>query len=157
MPLHVDPDLLIAPGPGCPVDCTIEALGSRASILLLRQAFYGDRRFDAFVEHTGISEATVAKRLQELVDVGALRKVPYQEPGSRRRDEYELTAQGEELLPVVLGLFLWGQRHLAGVGTGLQLTGPGGEPLQIVLQTAGGQPVEPRDIHIELNDGDAAR
>lgn len=149
MPLNVDPELLVSPGPGCPVDCAVEALGSRASILLLRQAFYGDRRFDAFVEHTGISEATVAKRLQELVEVGALRKVPYQEPGSRLRHEYELTAEGEELFPVILGLFIWGQKHLDQADTGLRLTGPNGEPLQVTIQTITGQPLNPHEIHLD--------
>ncbi|MFT3862360.1 winged helix-turn-helix transcriptional regulator [Micropruina sp.] len=149
MPLNVDPELLVSPGPGCPVDCAVEALGSRASILLLRQAFYGDRRFDAFVEHTGISEATVAKRLQELVEVGALRKVPYQEPGSRLRYEYELTAEGEELFPVILGLFIWGQKYLDQADTGLRLTGPDGEPLRVTIQTTTGQSLKPNDIHLD--------
>lgn len=157
MPLNVDPDLILSPGPGCPVNCAVEALGSRASILLLRQAFYGDRRFDAFVEHTGISEATVAKRLQELVDVGALRKVPYQEPGSRVRHEYELTPEGEELFPVILGLFLWGQKHLDHADTGLRLTGPDRESIEVTIQTVGGRPVTPDEIRLDNAERETAK
>ncbi|MGN6036658.1 winged helix-turn-helix transcriptional regulator [Brevibacterium casei] len=149
MPLDVDPDLVLAPGPSCPVNCAVEALGSRASLLLLRQAFYGDRRFDAFVEHTGISEATVAKRLQELVDVGVLHKKPYQEPGTRARHEYELTPAGEELFPVILGLFTWGQKHLEHADTGLRLTGPDGERVEPAIRSADGALLTPDQIRIE--------
>lgn len=149
MPINSDPALAISPGPGCPVNCAVEVLGSRASILLLRQAFYGDRRFDAFVEHTGISEATVAKRLQELVEVGVLRRVPYQEPGARVRNEYELTSEGEELLPVILGLFTWGQNHLERADTGLRLTGPDGEPVQVAVQTASGRTLDASELRFD--------
>lgn len=146
---NTDRDPIFAPGPGCPINCAMEALGSRASILLLRQAFYGDRRFDSFVEHTSISEATVAKRLQELVDVGVLQKVPYQEPGARPRHEYELTPAGKELFPVILGLFLWGQRHLDNVELTIQPTGPNCEPLHITVQTTSGQSLTPDEINLD--------
>ncbi|WP_040166138.1 winged helix-turn-helix transcriptional regulator [Microbacterium gorillae] len=142
-------DAVPSPGPGCPIDCAMTALGSRASILLLRQAFYGDRRYDAFVEHTGISEATVAKRLQELVEIGVLRRVPYQESGSRLRHEYELTASGQELLPVILGLFLWGQRHLEHAEAGLRPIGPDGEPVQVAVQSATGRALGITDIQMD--------
>ncbi|MFI9627336.1 winged helix-turn-helix transcriptional regulator [Streptomyces sp. NPDC052042] len=158
MSFTTEPTRSPSPGPGCPVNCTVEAVGSRTSILLLRQAFYGDRRFEAFVQHTGISEATVAKRLQELVDLDVLRKVPYQEPGSRARHEYELTPAGEELLPVILALFTWGQKHLDRVETGLRLTGPDGEPVQVTIQSASGRTLGPDDIRIaEVEPGDEGR
>lgn len=157
MSLNIDPDVILSPGPGCPVNCAMEALGSRASILLLRQAFYGDRRFDAFVEHTGISEATVAKRLQELVDVGALRKTPYQERGARVRHEYELTAAGEELLPVILGLFIWGQKHLDNADSGLRVAGPDGQPVRVAIQTGSGRPLGSGDVRIEEKRSDTIR
>ena len=148
MALDVDTDELETPDPACPVDCAMRAFGSRASILILRQAFYGDRRFDAFVRHTGVSEATVAKRLQELVDVGVLRKVPYRDPGARERHEYELTAAGQELLPVILGLFTWGQRHLPGTNGGVRLTDAAGQPVKISVQTADGRPLHPDELRM---------
>lgn len=151
MPLELDSDAPLVAGPGCPVDCTVTALGSRASMLLLRQAFYGDRRFEAFVQHTGISEATVAKRLHELVDAGVLVKRPYRENGSRARHEYELTAAGEELLPVVIGLFTWGRKHLAGTEADLELVGPDGEPVDVTIQSASGQRLASDEIRVQAS------
>lgn len=142
----------LSPGPMCPMNCAVEELGSRAALVLLRQAFYGDRRFDAFVQHTGLSEATAAKRLRELVKLGVLRKVPYREAGDRERYEYELTAEGEELFPVILAFFTWGREHLARAATGLRLVGPDGEPVRVVIQAANGQILTPGDVDIEIDD-----
>ncbi|MEU7004154.1 helix-turn-helix domain-containing protein, partial [Nonomuraea sp. NPDC046570] len=94
-----------------------------------------DRRYEAFVHHSGASEATVAKRLAELVAVGVLHKVPYQDPGSRPRHEYELTEAGEELLPVVLGLFSWGSKHLNAAQQDIEAVGPDGEPVRVVVRS----------------------
>ncbi|ACZ86617.1 MULTISPECIES: winged helix-turn-helix transcriptional regulator [Streptosporangium] len=135
MPFSLGSNDVPAPGPGCPIDCAMEILGSRATMLILRQAFYGDRRYEAFVQHSGASEATVAKRLAELVAVGVLRKVPYQDPGSRLRHEYELTEAGEELLPVVLGLFSWGSKHLDATQQDIEAVGPDGEPVRVVVRS----------------------
>lgn len=153
MPLEFDGQTPPAPGPGCPVDCAISALGSRASIVLLRQAFYGDRRFDAFVDHTGISQATVAKRLHELVELGVMRRLPYREPGDRERNEYELTPEGEELLPIVIGLFDWGRRHMDGVEADLSLLGPDGRPVEVAVRSSAGQVLQPNDIRVRSNRG----
>ncbi|MEV4188774.1 winged helix-turn-helix transcriptional regulator [Streptosporangium canum] len=56
--------------------------------------------------------------------MGVLRKVPYRDPGSRLRHEYELTEAGEELLPVMLGLFSWGSKHLDSPGAASISTRP---------------------------------
>lgn len=141
-----------APGPGCPMDCTVSTLGSRAAMLVLRQAFYGDRRFEAFVQHTGISEATIAKRLHELVGAGVLKRRPYQEPGARVRHEYELTPAGEELLPVIIGLFEWGRRHLAESQADLELVGPDGRRVDVAIQSSTGERLNARQIQIRPSE-----
>lgn len=152
MPFALDGENPPVPGENCPVDCAVTVLGSRASILLLRQAFYGDRRFEAFVAHTGISEATVAKRLQELVEAGALRKHPYREPGRRARHEYELTDAGEELLPVVLALFDWGRKHLPESEGGIDLVGPDERPVRVGILSSQGLELQAREIHLRAPD-----
>src|SRR3954462_8143749 len=88
----------------CSVAKAVDAVGSRATILLLREALYGTTRFDDFVARAGIAESVATARLQQLVDLGVLEKRPYREPGARVRYEYVLTSVGAELLPVVLGL-----------------------------------------------------
>jgi DNA-binding HxlR family transcriptional regulator len=95
----------------CPVEKTIGLIGSRAAMLILREAFYGTCRFDDFVERVDVSPATAAARLKTLTEAGLLERQPYQEEGSRPREAYTLTAAGQELLPVLVALYNWGARH----------------------------------------------
>lgn len=100
-----------APRDACPIERTLAVVGTRASMVLLREAAYGTRRYDDFVRRSGLSEAIVAARLRELTDDGLLERVPYREPGARTRDEYVLTAAGEDLLPILVALYDWGSEH----------------------------------------------
>lgn len=97
----------------CPIEATMQIVGSRTVMLLLREAGRGITRFDDFVARTGFSAATVSARLSELTEVGILARSPYREPGARERHEYVLTEKGTDLLPAIVGLFQWGVRHAA--------------------------------------------
>src|SRR5436190_21491264 len=99
-------------GDRCPIDRTLQVVGSRSAFLLLREAFYGSTRFDDLVRLTGFTEAVAAKRLKELVAHGLLERRPYREPGQRTRHEYVLTERGRDLLPALLALGQWGRKHL---------------------------------------------
>src|SRR5687767_6085062 len=101
----------VALGDRCPVDRTLQLVGNRTALLLLREVFYGTSRFDSLVKRVGVTEAVAAQRLRELVDVGVLAKEPYREPGQRTRHAYVLTEAGHDLLPVVLALLEWGAAH----------------------------------------------
>ena len=101
-------------GDRCSIDAAFGVLGTRSAVLLLREAYYGATRFDEFVRRAGITEAVAATRLRDLVDVGVLERRPYRQPGARTREEYVLTPAGAELMPVLLALMQWGDRHLAG-------------------------------------------
>src|ERR1700722_12395412 len=78
----------------CPIARTLDLVGTRSALLLLREAFYGTTRFADFAERVGISEPVAAARLHELADHGLVERVPYQEPGQRTRMEYRLTGKG---------------------------------------------------------------
>ncbi len=65
----------------------------------------------------GVSEPVAAARLKELVAAGLLERVPYQEPGQRRRLEYRLTPMGEDFFPVLAALMQWGDRWLGPAGS----------------------------------------
>jgi DNA-binding HxlR family transcriptional regulator len=91
----------------------MEVVGTRSAMLLMREAFYGTRRFDDFATRVGITEAVAAKRLRELVDAGLLQRAPYREPGQRTREEYLLTPMGRDLVPAALALMQWGDTYLA--------------------------------------------
>ncbi|WGL52392.1 helix-turn-helix domain-containing protein [Nocardioides sp. BP30] len=112
-------------GDRCPVDRTMQLIGNRTTVLLLREAFYGATRFDDLVRRVGVTEAVASQRLRELVDAGVLVKQPYREPGQRTRSEYVLTEAGHELLPLVLALGRWGARHIPGGGPRLTHVGCG--------------------------------
>jgi DNA-binding HxlR family transcriptional regulator len=95
----------------CPVGKSLELLGEKWTLLIVRDALNGVRRFDDFRRHMGLSEAVLADRLRKLVEAGVLETRPYQEPGKRERVEYRLTHKGRELLPVIIALKQWGETH----------------------------------------------
>jgi DNA-binding HxlR family transcriptional regulator len=102
-------------GDRCGIDRTMQLIGNRTAMLLLREAFHGATRFDSLHKRVGVTEAVAAQRLKELVAAGVLTKEPYREPGQRTRHEYLLTEAGHALLPVVVGLLEWGGRYAAPV------------------------------------------
>src|ERR1700761_620949 len=95
----------------CPIERAIGLVGSRSAMLIMREAFYGTRRFDDFVQRVEMAPATASAHLRALTGAGLLRRQPYREPGGRTRDEYALTPAGTDFMPVVFGLFEWGRRH----------------------------------------------
>jgi DNA-binding HxlR family transcriptional regulator len=104
--LEVDPS-------NCSVQRTLDVIGDRWSLLVLREAFNGVRRFDDIAAHLGVSQSVLARRLQALVDGNVLARSAYREAGRRTRHEYRLTEQGRELFPVITALMQWGDRYLA--------------------------------------------
>lgn len=97
----------------CTVARTLGLVGDRWSLLVLREAFNGVRRFDDLHRHLGIAPTVLTKRLDELVSNRLLTRVPYQAPGQRARHEYRLTAIGWDLQPVVIAIMAFGDKHLA--------------------------------------------
>ncbi|MHC3467726.1 winged helix-turn-helix transcriptional regulator [Streptomyces sp. 7R007] len=97
----------------CTVQRTLDLIGEKWTLLLLRDAFNGVRRFDDFRRHVGLSDAVLADRLRKLVAAGILRTEPYRERGSRTRHQYRLTAKGRDLWPVLVALRQWGETHVA--------------------------------------------
>lgn len=96
----------------CPVQRTLDVVGEKWTMLILRDAVNGVRRFDDFHRHIGLSEAVLSDRLRKLTSAGILKTVPYQEPGSRARNEYRLTRKGWDLWPALMALGQWGETHL---------------------------------------------
>ncbi|CAA0096780.1 putative HTH-type transcriptional regulator [Mycolicibacterium vanbaalenii] len=96
----------------CPIEKTMELLGAKSAMLILREAYYGTTRFDDFWRRVGVTKAAASARLADLVEAGLLQRRPYREPGQRSRDEYVLTPAGVDFMPVVWAMFDWGQRHL---------------------------------------------
>jgi len=95
----------------CSVARCVDLLGDWWTPLVLREAFYGVRRFDEFAGTLGIGRNVLTQRLNRLVDEGLLDKVPYQERPLRH--EYRLTDKGRDFFPVIAAMIRWGDRWLA--------------------------------------------
>jgi DNA-binding HxlR family transcriptional regulator len=91
---------------------TLQVMGDRWSGLVIREAFFGVRRFDEFQRRLAIATNILAHRLERLNDHGVLERVPYQHQPLRH--EYRLTDKGLDLYPVPLAMLTWGDRWLAG-------------------------------------------
>jgi len=116
--------------PDCPIEGLLNIMGERWNFLILRDAFYGVRRFDGFQQHLGVSRKVLSQRLRKLVAAEILRRVQYQKRPARY--EYRLTSRGRDLFPVLLTMVRWGNRWLAEAGREwLQLTHKGcGEKIE---------------------------
>jgi len=118
----------------CSIAQALEVLGDWWTLLIIREAFLGTRRFADFQSTLGIAKNVLARRLQHLVDHGVLTKVDAGTHGSRY--EYELTAMGKDLVTVVTALRQWGDRWIYGEGK---------EPVE-VLDVRNGRRVPPLRI-----------
>ncbi|WP_405771776.1 helix-turn-helix transcriptional regulator [Actinacidiphila glaucinigra] len=132
----------------CSIRRTLDLLGPASSILILREALYGTRRFDQFAERLGMSETSIAARLKQLTQAGVLERQQYREPGSRPRDEYVLTQRGEDLAPTLLALMQWGDCYLQEGPAPLHLVDAAGEPVRVAFQRADGTTVAPEELHL---------
>ena len=137
----------------CSIGRAMQVVGTRSAMLLMREAFYGTRRFDDFAARVGITEAVAAKRLRELVDAGLLQRAPYQEPGQRTREEYLLTPMGRDLVPAALALMQWGDTYLGdqpGGPLALRHTGCGAD-VAVEVRCSAGHDVALGDISVRVN------
>ena len=96
----------------CSVAGTLAVVGEKWSLLVLREAFLGVRRFADFQRTLGAPKAVLTDRLATLVGHGVLTRVPYQAEGERQRHEYRLTEKGLDLYPALVALMEWGDRYL---------------------------------------------
>lgn len=132
----------------CSLARTLEVVGDWWSPLVLRDLYLGVRRFDDLVRDLGISRNLLTTRLADLVAGGVVQRVRYSERPPRY--EYDLTAAGRELVPVLLALTAWGDRWA---------TPEGGPPIRFEHQRCGrrfvptvscsacGEPVTAEAVH----------
>jgi DNA-binding HxlR family transcriptional regulator len=126
----------------CSIARSLEVVGERWSMLILRSVFLGVHRFDDLRGALGITRSVLTTRLERLVDEGVLKRVPYQERPPRH--EYRATAKGGELFPVVLHLLRWGDAHYpepAGAPRVVEHAGCGGRPDDHLLCERCGEPL----------------
>lgn len=115
------------PGQKCSIAASLEIVGERWSLLIVRDVLMGNRRFDRIQESLGVARNVLTRRLGRLVEAGILEKRPYQEAPVRH--EYFLTGKGLDLWPVLMAFLEWGDRYCE----------PDGPPVLIVHKGCGGE------------------
>jgi DNA-binding HxlR family transcriptional regulator len=154
MPLHLDGPLsdldTWTAGDRCSIARALSVVGTRSTMLILREAFYGTTRFDDFSRRVGITDASSAARLKELVDAGIFVKKPYRPEKGRTRYEYVLTKMGEDLLPVVLGLMQWGDQYLQQDDGPLDVVDSRGEPVRVRVTDDRGSEVPMNELRVRV-------
>jgi len=140
-------------GQGCSLARTLEVVGERWTLLILRDLFFGVRRFSDLQRHLDIPRAVLSARIAALVERGLVERRPYR-PG---RDELHLTERGIDLWPAVHALMQWGDRHYSPAG-----------PRRLFVHVECGTPVgatgdcsacgrEPSAAELEMRLGPGAR
>ncbi|KJK33569.1 HxlR family transcriptiptional regulator [Lentzea aerocolonigenes] len=137
------------------VALALAALAPPTMGLVMREAFYGTRRFDDFLRRTGMSPAALSSRLRELVTQELLVKVPYKEPGARERAEYRLTEKGRDLMFTLIAMIGWADRWLTGGRPTVTLRHQGcGALVGTILRCSKGHDIEAaRDVVAEPGPG----
>ena len=100
----------------CPIVRSIEEIGDKWTLMIIRESFFGVSRFDEFQQGLNISKSVLTNRLNKLVQAGLLEKQAYQEENSRTRYEYVLTDKGADLQMLLVALQNWGNKHLVKEG-----------------------------------------
>jgi DNA-binding HxlR family transcriptional regulator len=125
----------------CPIARSLERVGEWWSILILRDAVYGLKRFDEFQKSLEIAPNMLTRRLNALVKAGLLKRQRYSDKPPRY--EYVLTERGRDFRPVLLSLLAWGNRHFAPEGPSVLLadtkTGAIAEP--VIVDRVTGRPM----------------
>lgn len=98
----------------CSVAAALSVVGDPWTLLILRDAFFGVRRFDDWQARLGVARNVLAARLKSLVDHGVLETRLYSEHPPRK--DYVLTQKGRDLAPVLAALRVWGDTHIYGEG-----------------------------------------
>lgn len=138
----------------CSVAATLNLVGERWTLLILREVFAGLHRFDEIADHLGISRRVLTERLRQLVDAGLLERRSYQEAGQRSRSEYHLTPGAHDLQWVLAALLQYGDSHLgeAAAPVLLQHSGCGGH-VHVELRCSCGDEVASSEVEPALGPG----
>jgi DNA-binding HxlR family transcriptional regulator len=137
-------------GQACSLARALEITGERWTLLIIRDAFWGVRRFDDFIDHLHIPRAVLASRLKALTTAGILTRV-----AGERHLEYELTGKGQALWPVLHALMNWGDQYCAPGGPRrlFQHTADSGQLDQSGRCHTCGQPVPAADTIVTPGPG----
>jgi DNA-binding HxlR family transcriptional regulator len=119
----------------CPIARSLDAIGDWWSLLIIRDAVAGKRRFGEFQKNIGVAKNILSARLRNLVAHGILEMVPAAD-GSAYQD-YVLTEKGRGLFPVLTAMAQWGRQYFFDAG----------ESCPVLVDRVAGEPVRPLELH----------
>ncbi len=103
----------------CSIQRTLDVIGDRWTLLIIRDIFRGVRRFSAICDDLGIAKNLLSDRLPSLVEAGVVEKIPYQDRPVRH--EYCLTEKGRALSPALMAIMRWGDEWYSDDGAPTEL------------------------------------
>ncbi len=147
---------LVRRSPVAASDCNLargfELIGDRWTLLILRSALYGVRRFDDFQADLGIARSVLSNRLAGLVETGIMERREYREEGQRVRVEYPLTRMGQTLALPFFAMTEWADRWLGGGAHPLELRSKStDQKLRVALVDEGGRIVKGSDVDLVID------
>jgi DNA-binding HxlR family transcriptional regulator len=138
----------------CNLAKSFELIGDRWTLLILRSALYGIRRFDDFREDLKIPRSVLSNRLAALVESGIMEQRAYREDGQRARIEYPLTEMGRALGLPFIAMTAWGDKWLGDGKSPLTLRSKSsGQNLAVVLVDERGKAVKSSDVETVIDAG----
>jgi DNA-binding HxlR family transcriptional regulator len=145
------------PASACNLAKTFEEIGDPWTLLILRSALYGLRRFDDFQADLNIPRSVLSNRLARLVAIGILERRHYREEGQRARIEYPLTKMGQELSLPFMAITQWADKWLGnGVSPLILRSKSTGQRFSVKLVDERGEPAKTSDVAMVINLGAVA-
>ncbi|AYN42772.1 transcriptional regulator [Streptomyces dangxiongensis] len=138
----------------CSIARTVDILGDGWTLLVLREVFYGESRFDGFIASLGIARNTLTDRLRRLEDAGLLHRRAYRTDPVRH--EYLLTDKGRDFFGVLAAINAWGDRWLAddsGAPVVMRHTACDHDTHAQVVCSACGEPLRHEDVDVRTGPG----
>lgn len=144
-------------GMNCSIARSLEEVGEWWSLLIVREMTQGANRFDQFQKGLGIARNILTARLERLTELEIIERYPL--PDRANTDGYRLTKKGEDLFPVIVALWQWGDRWLvpSGKAPTAMVEDNTGRPLEtIAVRTKGGKPLSFHDVRFTPGPGATA-
>lgn len=139
----------------CSVARSLDVLGEKWTLLVVREAFFGVTRFADFRARLGVAPDVLTARLETLVEGGVLARRPYRDEGQRQREEYVLTEAGAELKTILAAFVAWGDVHRpSGFGPSIAYVDRETEaPVRLAFVADDGRELAPEDVDIVAGPG----
>lgn len=140
----------------CSVAQALDLIGEGWTILILREAFFGSRRFDEFQKQLGVARNILTVRLNKLCENGILEKRPIKD--GAKRHEYRLTAMGKDLYSVLIAITQWGDRWLRDSKAPVKFIErkTGKEVAEVTVFSEDGKKLKPRELAVSPGPGATA-